>query len=141
MFFNCNQFYQNLLLWTKSCNNKNITNEKGIRNAMQCSKCNAMSSKWNILLNLTANYQEMLLSKELTLLDKGDLSSIKYSNNDWMLSFYVCNRNILASFHDKSIWKIGVEGSGDFVNGNDCFSHMSLMIFMNLTILTLLPML
>ena len=41
---------------------------------MQCNvrKCNAMSSKRNILLKLTANYREMFLSKELMLLDRGD---------------------------------------------------------------------
>ena len=31
----------------------------------------------NILLNLTVNYQEMLLCKEFTLLDRGDLSRHK----------------------------------------------------------------
>ena len=50
----------------------------------QCSKCNAMSSKWNILLNLTANYQEMLLSKELILFDRGDLSRHK-ELQEWLI--------------------------------------------------------
>ena len=54
-----------------------MANEKGIRNAMKYAKCNAMSSKLNILMNLTTNYQEMLLSKELILFDRGDLSRHK----------------------------------------------------------------
>ena len=39
-------------------------------------QCNVFKIKY-IPLNLTANYQEMLLSKELILLDRGDFSRHK----------------------------------------------------------------